>query len=218
MEGKTPLEVFRATTARLLAEGAEPIVEQPTFEALEARARELGTEYGRAAALWFFDGNTDADTYRRVLEGLEEGDPEILESIPSSPLSGEWADGLTMGRLLEELGVEDPHAELSFNAEPWDSIADVFCDAYSAAAVEEVERVARLHAWTSVADDARYALGGVAWRIVSQSPDGETVRAVMIGDDQVHELFRSELEEIAREEYCGECGQIGCGHDGWDRS
>lgn len=183
-----------------------------TLDTFEERARELGDEHGKNAASWYFDGNTDDNTYRAVLDGLENGDPQILDTIPGSPLSGEWADGMTMGRLLKEIGVEDPHAELSFNPEPWDSIADAYCDAYGTAAVHEVERVARLHAWTDVNDDQRYAHAGVAWQIVAQSPDGTTVRAVMVGDNETHTLGRTELEPITPEDYCQGCGQIGCGH------
>lgn len=42
--------------------------------------------------------------------------------------------------------------------------------------------------------------------------------AVMIGDDH-HWVFDPEdVKAIDRAEYCGECGQIGCEHDGYDRS
>ncbi len=44
------------------------------------------------------------------------------------------------------------------------------------------------------------------------------VIAVMIGDDRKHSLDESDVTPIAREAYCGQCGQIGCGHDGLDRS
>jgi hypothetical protein len=43
------------------------------------------------------------------------------------------------------------------------------------------------------------------------------VLAVMIGDDYRHSLDPDDLEPLPREEYCGECGQIGCRHDGMDR-
>lgn len=43
------------------------------------------------------------------------------------------------------------------------------------------------------------------------------VVVVMIGDDHRYLVEESELTPIAREDYCSECGQIGCGHDGLDR-
>lgn len=47
--------------------------------------------------------------------------------------------------------------------------------------------------------------------------DRDYVRAVMVGDDHVHTVDVDDLTLIAREDFCGECGQIGCGHDGLDR-
>lgn len=43
------------------------------------------------------------------------------------------------------------------------------------------------------------------------------VLVVMVGDDQRHSVDVDDLTPLDREEYCGECGQIGCGHDGLDR-
>jgi hypothetical protein len=39
----------------------------------------------------------------------------------------------------------------------------------------------------------------------------------MVGDDREHIVDVDDLTEIAREDYCGVCGQIGCSHDGLDR-
>lgn len=47
--------------------------------------------------------------------------------------------------------------------------------------------------------------------------DGSRVRVVMVGDDHVYEVDASDCTPLAREEYCGECGQVGCAHDGLDR-
>ena len=37
------------------------------------------------------------------------------------------------------------------------------------------------------------------------------VLAYMIGDDQLHELDFDDLVKVEDDEYCHECGQIGCG-------
>ncbi len=71
----------------------------------------------------------------------------------------------------------------------------------------------------------------VAWHILGweTEPDEDTewsgyeartgrVVAVMVGDDRCTSFDEEDLTPIAREEYCGGCGQIGCGHDGLDRS
>lgn len=59
----------------------------------------------------------------------------------------------------------------------------------------------RGNAWCVVADD------GVRWAIV-----------VAIGDDERVRVDRDFCQEIKRSNYCGECGQLGCEHDGLDRS
>ena len=50
-----------------------------------------------------------------------------------------------------------------------------------------------------------------------EEDDTSFVRAIMVGDDTVHLIDVEDLRPLAREEFCGECGQIGCTHDGLDR-
>jgi hypothetical protein len=45
----------------------------------------------------------------------------------------------------------------------------------------------------------------------------DRVRAVMVGDDHVHSVDVDDLTVIGELDYCAECGQIGCAHDGRDR-
>ena len=72
---------------------------------------------------------------------------------------------------------------------------------------------------------------GIAWRVYGWEtvPDEDTewtgintptgrVVARMIGDDRLFTFEPDEIEPLEREEYCSECGQIGCTHDGLDRS
>jgi hypothetical protein len=40
---------------------------------------------------------------------------------------------------------------------------------------------------------------------------------VMVGDDRKHTVDVEDLEALPDEDYCGECGQIGCTHDGKER-
>lgn len=71
----------------------------------------------------------------------------------------------------------------------------------------------------------------VAWRVLGweTEPDSDTgwtgieertgrVIARMLGDDSNFAFELDELEKIEREDYCIECGQIGCTHDGFDRN
>jgi hypothetical protein len=46
--------------------------------------------------------------------------------------------------------------------------------------------------------------------------DGGRVLVRMVGDDRDHELDRDELQPLKRSEFCGGCGQIGCGCDPYD--
>jgi hypothetical protein len=72
---------------------------------------------------------------------------------------------------------------------------------------------------------------GIAFHVAGweTAPDADTdwtgievrtgrIIAVMIGDDYRHRIDPDDLTAITRRDYCGECGQIGCGHDGLDRS
>lgn len=111
-------------------------------ETIIAEAAELGRDAGEAVASWVFDGNTDRATYERFLQGLEDGDPETLDRLPSAPLSGEWADGPTPTSLLRDLGIE-PYTDDADALQ--DAICDAFEEAYDTAMYEEVERVARYH-------------------------------------------------------------------------
>ena len=71
---------------------------------------------------------------------------------------------------------------------------------------------------------------GIAWAVCGWEvePDEDTEwtgygvrtgRLVcrMVGDDRDYAIEPRELVAIAREDYCGECGQIGCSHDGMER-
>jgi len=56
---------------------------------------------------------------------------------------------------------------------------------------------------------ARQGYQGVAWRLVSPSFDGRA-QACMVGDDRIHQFDYDELQAISEEDYCPDCGQIGC--------
>lgn len=57
--------------------------------------------------------------------------------------------------------------------------------------------------------------GGVAFYVRDVLDD--QVHCVMVGDDRVWTFDRSDLTKIAREDFCGVCGALGCTHDGYDR-
>lgn len=69
------------------------------------RAHKLGRRHGINAGSWYFERDTAPD-YKAVLKGIEDGDPEVLDSLPGTPLSGEFADSMTPQKLLERIGVD----------------------------------------------------------------------------------------------------------------
>jgi len=68
--------------------------------------------------------------------------------------------------------------------------------------------------------------GGIAWYLLGpvmvrdkdyewtgiEYEDEDKVRAVMVGDDKVHEVEKSELKLLDEDDFCHGCGQVGCGH------
>jgi hypothetical protein len=69
---------------------------------------------------------------------------------------------------------------------------------------------------------------GIAWRVIGyrtykdadwvwtgyECIDETQVHAYMIGDDRVFEFDIEEITPIEDDEYCSECGQIGCKANG----
>jgi hypothetical protein len=99
------------------------------------RAYEAGAEAGRAAGSWAADGNTDAETARKVLALIEDGDPAAWDYLPRQPdLSGEFADGPTPQSVYEDatgLDASEASAErIAAVAEAWEQgVGEAFEDA-----------------------------------------------------------------------------------------
>lgn len=60
----------------------------------------------------------------------------------------------------------------------------------------------------------RWRLPGAAVRITRMAREPGWAYVVYVGDDREQLVEVSELTEIADEDYCHECGQIGCTADG----
>jgi len=95
---------------------------------METQAYRLGYDAGKSAASWVFDGNTTRATYEWALKGIEEGDPEVLDSI------GEYLQGFTVIRNEDLQGYD--FDELDEAVEDWDAGAS---DGFW----HEIERAAR---------------------------------------------------------------------------
>jgi hypothetical protein len=101
------------------------------------RMEALGRECGTAAGSWLLDGNSSEAEARALLEGIEAGDPATMDALPSAPLSGEWADGLTAAGVLEEAGIEPDSAEHE------SELVDAFEAGYTQGVADEACRLAR---------------------------------------------------------------------------
>jgi hypothetical protein len=78
---------------REIDDGGEVNITAAQLKTLEDYLRKEVAYLAKNAASWLFDGNTDAETYRRFRAGLEDGDPEIMDALPTVDWSGQWADG-----------------------------------------------------------------------------------------------------------------------------
>lgn len=103
----------------------------------EAEASRMGQAAGTAAADWVFDGNTASEEYGRVLNGIEDGDPAVMDAFTEPTLSG---DGMTSAKLLNCLDLPPAIS---------DEEAARICDAWEAGASEgfwhRLEKICREH-------------------------------------------------------------------------
>lgn len=115
-------EVAESMARRLLA--IDEVIE---------RAEQEGYAYGVSAGSWVLDGNSTDETARRLVRGIEDGDPEILDALPGSPLSGEWADSLTSAAVLGWFDMDEEH-------DAAEDVLRAFEDGFSRGAEAEVVR------------------------------------------------------------------------------
>ena len=119
------LLILRA--GRRLTEVPPPVV---------AKAEELGRDAGKAAASQVFDGSTPDEAYQRVLRGIEDGDPAVLD--PVEPPAIGPAAGYTEDDLARDLGI-DPRDRALPRA------VSAYEDAFTGSFWQETERAARDH-------------------------------------------------------------------------
>jgi hypothetical protein len=105
-------------------------------DAIIEQAEEEGYELGKTAGSWLLDGNSTEQAARRLLQGIEEGDPAVLDALPSSPLSGEWADAPLPRDVLEGLGMDE-------DDDAADGVLRAFQDGYCRGVEDEACRSAR---------------------------------------------------------------------------
>jgi hypothetical protein len=96
-------EVERSIALRIRGVDEDGVDEDGRSERDRIEAR--GYSDGHAAATWF--EIPDEETARRILAGIDEGDPEILDAFPAPRLGGEFADDPTWSDVLGEESCED---------------------------------------------------------------------------------------------------------------
>jgi len=103
---------------------------------LVARAEELGRNAGTTAATWAFDGSTPEEAYQRVLRGIEEGDPAVLDALEPPAIGPEASYG--QDDLARDLGIDPTDRALP-------RAVSAYTGAFTSAFWQETERTARDH-------------------------------------------------------------------------
>lgn len=122
----------------------EPFALSPTdeeYDALKLEAANMGQNAGRSAGTWYFGTGASREQARAVAQGIIDGDPEILDTFPTAPLSGEWADDPTptsvLAAIYDSCGIEQTNS-----GEHDDVILGEWEAAYVQAAEQQIEREA----------------------------------------------------------------------------
>jgi hypothetical protein len=116
---------------------------------IRERLRDEVKHLAQATASWFFDGNTPEETYARVLAGIRDGDPEVLDALPTLDWSGQWADGPDWDALLSDEMPEDLEVpwegDPDYNALGDDLFREVGQDYASEVITQSIEAICIAH-------------------------------------------------------------------------
>jgi hypothetical protein len=87
-----------------------------------------------------------------VLAGINDGDPAVLDTLPSADLSGQWADGRTPDTLRADVAAAiNAPADTLLNGDVMNGIMDAYETAFNDTVTGEIETMARTHlagTWT----------------------------------------------------------------------
>lgn len=92
-----------------------------------AEMAEMGKSYGKSIGSWVILGDVNTEKVRAILDGFDDGDPEIMDMCPSS-LSGEFADGPTVYSVIKAVGLDPHNAECT---EYFDALIDIYEDNFT---------------------------------------------------------------------------------------
>jgi hypothetical protein len=113
----------------------------------ERRAiRDRGKDDGIAAASWLVDGNTPhpEEVLDRLIDGMEQGDPQIMDELPHPRLGGEFADDPTFEDILKaEL---DEYDEERVQNGEYEDLYDAYCEGFNEGVEKEIRRMIKVYA------------------------------------------------------------------------
>ena len=114
------------------------------YDHLRAEVRKVGAEHGAARGSWVISGNTPKESAQRILQGIEDGDPEVLDALPQLSM-GEWADDPTQNDIVSEAAYRGrvPVDPADLDPELMDELISDYQTAWDEGMTNEVERDAR---------------------------------------------------------------------------
>ncbi|MEW2427796.1 DUF4314 domain-containing protein [Micromonospora sp. NPDC047644] len=126
-----------------------PVDEATGWAAALQRMRAAGTDAGRTAAEWWAQDTIGAQangdtrlTARRVLAGLDEGDPAVLDALPRYTPAGEAVD--TAGWELFADATGDTTGWFGLRIQQRDEAMAVYRDAFDTAATDRIADLCHL--------------------------------------------------------------------------
>lgn len=128
-------------------------ISKATWDRAIEAMRHAGREDGLNAAEWWeqdnVGGRATTDTMwtaRKLLDGIEDGDPEIMDGLPYLDLSGQWADGPDPEVIYRDAtsDIEEMPDWLDMGPER-DELIDAYRDAYDERMRDRINELCRAH-------------------------------------------------------------------------
>lgn len=110
------------------------IIDQVEIEIISRR----GKLDGQRAGAWVIDGNTHRETIWALHDGIENGDPAILDTLPSPRLGGEFADDPTWEDIINDELSREPDIDGEME------LLSVYDAAFHMAMIDEVTRACKV--------------------------------------------------------------------------
>jgi len=127
--------------------GPAPDLAAGSWPRVLAALRHAGEQAGANAADWWAQDTVGGravgdvtDTARRVLAGVEDVDPAVLDALPACDLSGQWADAPTQADLYTQAAPPDAPDWDTLDEQAQTEAVDAYRDGYDTAVQDRVVR------------------------------------------------------------------------------